>query len=364
MVKTAKSQHPVIKIFRRKIGQDYPCFIVAEISANHHQNYAEAVELIKAAKRTGADAVKFQTYTPDTMTIDARTKPFIVTGKNIPKLWRGKNLYDLYKIAYTPWEWFPKLKKIAKKENIIIFSTPFDETAVDFLESLDVPCYKIASYEALDVPLLRKVASTGKPIIISHGFYSLEDVEFSIKTLREAGARQIAVLYCVTQYASMAPIKNINLNTMLDIRKNFKVVCGFSDNNAGIEMPIIAASAGASIIEKHFILDRKSGGPDARFSIEPYEFRSMVNTIRHNDKIMGKVNYGPSGKEAKEIKRYCRSLFVVKTIKKGEALTPENIRSIRPNAGLSPKYWDKIIGKKAASDITAGTPLSWKLIMK
>src|SRR3989344_1157622 len=175
-----------IKIGKREIGKDYPCFIVAEISANHHQNFDEAVNLIKAAARAGADAVKFQNYTPETMTIDARTKPFIVTGKDIPKLWRGKNLYDLYKIAYTPWEWFPKLKKIAKKENIIIFSTPFDETAVDFLEKQAVPCYKVSSYESLDVPFLRKVASTGKPIIISEGFYTLDDVDFSLRTLRAA----------------------------------------------------------------------------------------------------------------------------------------------------------------------------------
>lgn len=353
-----------IKIGKRRIGKDYPCFIVAEISANHHQKFDEAIQLIKSAAKAGADAVKFQTYTPDTMTINSRSRYFLVKGSKIPNNWKGKNLYDLYETAYTPWEWQPKLKKIAEELGLIFFSTPFDETAVDFLESLDVPCYKIASYEALDVPLLRKVAATGKPVIISQAFFQLADVEFSLNTLREAGAKQIAVLHCVSQYSDNPKPEEMNLATISNIRERFDVVSGFSDNNAGIEIPLVAAMAGASIIEKHFILDRASGGPDARFSIEPYEFKSMVNTIRHNEKIMGKVHYGPSGKEAKEIKRYCRSLFVVKNVKAGEVLTQENIRLIRPGYGLSPKYWGEIIGKKAASDIKTGTPLSWKLIMK
>lgn len=351
-----------IQIGKRKIGPGFPCFIVAEISANHHQKYEEAVKLIKVAAKSGVDAVKLQTYTPDTMTINLKTSPFVIKGKNVPSIWKNKSLYELYQEAYTPWEWQPKLKKLAEDLGLVFFSTPFDKTAVDFLESINVPCYKIASYEALDVSLLRKVAKTGKPVIISEGFYPLKDVKFSIETLKNAGAGQIAVLHCVTQYTPSPNLESINLKTISDIKERFKVVSGFSDNNAGIEIPTMAAYAGASIIEKHFILSRKLGGPDAHFSIEPDEMKKMVENIRRFEKAVGEAHYGPSDKETAEVKKFCRSLFVVKDVKKGEKLTTINIRSIRPAAGLSPKFWDQIIGKKAACDIKAGIPLSWRLI--
>jgi len=381
MNKSTNSRHPFIEIAGKKIGLDYPCFIVAEISANHRQKFDEAVRLIQKAAEAGADAVKLQTATPDLLTINSKKPPFIIRGKNLPKIWRGKNLYQLYEVAYTPWEWYPKLAKIAQSLGVILFSTPFGNTAVDFLQEQNVPCYKIASYEALDVPLLRKVAATGKPIIISQGFYPFKDVEFSIRTLREAGANEIAVLYCVTEYTNKPRVKDSNLATMKDIAQRLGVVVGFSDNNGGVEIPTIAAFLGASIIEKHFILSREGEGLDAQFSIEPKELSVMIKAIRKNEetedkvslntlseeavkKALGKVKYGNSTRKAAEIKKFCRSLFVVKDLKKGKKLTSVSIRSIRPAAGLSPKFWDEVIGKKAKVDIEYGTPLSWDLITK
>lgn len=375
------TKHHSIEIAGRKIGQDYPCFIVAEISANHRQKFEEAVKLIKTAAKAGADAVKLQTATPDLLTINSSRPPFIVSGKDLPKIWRGKNLYQLYKMAYTPWEWYPKLQRVADECGVILFSTPFGIEAVDFLEKMKVPCYKIASYEALDVPLLRKVAATGKPIIISQGFYPFKDVEFSIRTLGEAGANEIAVLYCATEYTNKPRLEDSNLAIMKDIAQRLGVVVGFSDNNGGIEIPTIAAFLGASIIEKHFTLSREEGGLDARFSIEPKELSEMIKAIRKNEeakdkvsydalskettkKALGKVKYGNSTRKVAEIKKFCRSLFVVKDVKKGEKLTPVNVRSIRPATGLSPKFWDQVIGQRASCDTQAGTPLSWNLITK
>lgn len=357
-----KIKLPYISIGKKKVGKGYPCFVVAEISANHHQKFEEAVSLIKAAAKAEVDAVKLQTYTPDTITINSRRKHFLVQGKNIPKIWKGKNLYELYQMAYTPWEWQPKLKKIAESLGLILFSTPFDETAVDFLESIDVPCYKIASYESLDVPLLRKVGSTKKPVIISQAFFSEPEVKFSLKTLREAGAEQIAVLHCVNQYSDKPDSSEMNLSMIRELRERFEVVSGFSDNNAGIEIPYIAALLGASIIEKHFILKRNSGGPDARFSIEPDEMRELVRRIKTAESAIGQVHYGVVGSKAKEIKRFVPSIFVVREIRKGEILTSENIQTKRPNAGLSPKFWDGVIGKRTKRDLTIGTPLSWDVI--
>lgn len=359
-----KVNHSFIKIAERKIGQDYPCFIVAEISANHHQKFAEAVELIEAAAKSGADAVKLQTYTPDTMTLDSDKKWFLVGGENNPDIWKGQTLYQLYKTAYTPWDWQPKLKKVADSVGIILFSTPFDETAVDFLEKMEVPCYKVSSYESRDIPLLKKVARTKKPVIISTGYDTFEEIKFSVKTLRDNGAGGVAVLHCVTSYAQKSKAQEMNLATIKDIRRKLKVVAGFSDNNAGIEIPIIAAISEASIIEKHFILRRKDGGPDAGFSIEPQELREMVTRIRFAEKTLGKVHYGPSNETERYNRRYQRSIFVSESIKKGERLTKKNIRIIRPGEGLTPKYWGDVLGKTAIKDIEAGTPLSWDLIQK
>lgn len=352
-----------ISIQGRKIGADYPTFIVAELSGNHHQRYEEAEKLIRKAHKAGADAVKLQTYTPDTLTIDSNKLWFLVNSSDTPSEWNKKKLYDLYKTAYTPWEWQPKLKKLADKLGIILFSTPFDETAIDFLEEMDVPCYKIASYEANHIPLLKKVAKTRKPVILSVGFASLFDIELALKTLRENGTKQIAVLHCVTSYSDKPDLDDINLATIVDIRQRFGVVSGFSDNNGGIDIPIVAATLGASIIEKHFILDRSLGGPDARFSIEPHELKELVKRIRFAEQVIGKVRYGPANAAEKyNGRRFSQSVFVVKAIKKGERLTSENIRCIRPGDGLAPKYFESVIGKAAARDIEAGTPLSWKYI--
>ncbi len=359
-----KSSNISFKIAGRMVGYGQPSFIVAEISANHQQKFKLAVKIIEAVAKAGVDAVKIQTSTPDLLTLDSKAKPFIVKGENIPKIWSGKSLFNLYKNACTPWEWHARLNEVAKKAGIILFSTPFGDEAVDYLEEMSVPCYKIASYEALDVPLLRKVAKTKKPVIISEGFYPVEDVEFSIQTLRDAGAEEIAVLHCLSQYSEKPRLEDANLLTLIEIKKRFGVVSGFSDNNGGIEIPIIAATMGASIIEKHVTLRRRDGGLDASFSLEPRELEEMVKGIRRAEKAIGKIEYGQLTPEAKEAETFCRSLFIVKSVKKGTTLTTVNVRPIRPSDGLSPKYWDDIIGKRAASAITAGTPLSWDLIEK
>lgn len=352
----------VFTIGKRTIGSGHPCFIVAEISANHHQKYEEAVELIKSAKEAGADAVKLQTYTPDTMTIDSDKEWFRVGGSKNPDTWRGKTLYELYKTAYTPWEWQPKLKKIANNLGLILFSTPFDETAVDFLEKMKVPCYKVASYEVNDIPLLKRIALTGKPVILSIGYASLEDVELALTTLRSHGAKDVAILHCVTGYSTTPRHQDMNLRTIQDIRERFGVVSGFSDNNAGIEIPLLAVWFGASILEKHLILKRSSGGPDAQFSIEPEEMRAMVEKIRMAECALGRMKYGPANELEEYNTRFRRSLFVVRDIKKGEHFTVDNVRSIRPAFGLHTKYFEEIVGKVASCDIERGVPLNWDMV--
>lgn len=369
-----------IKIGNKKIGDNHPCFIVAELSGNHHQKFDEAVALIKAAAEAGADAVKLQIYTPDTMTIDSDKEWFVVGGEDNPDVWKGKTLYQLYQEAYTPWEWQPKLKEIAENLGLILFSTPFDETAVDFLEKMNAPCYKVASYEATDIPLLKRIAKTGKPVIISVGLAVLNEVELAVETLRKNGARDIAVLHCVTTYSESPEFGDMNLNTIIDIRERFGVVSGFSENNGEIDVSVTAATLGASIIEKHFIFRRSDGGPDANFSIEPAEFKQMATLIRRAEKegaeavlrdlvskkdverIMGKVHYGPANEGERYNKRFRRSLFVVKDMKKGESFTYENLRVIRPEVGLSPKHLDEVLGKEASKDIERASPLSWDLV--
>ncbi len=355
---------PVITIGKRKIGPGHPCFVIAEVSANHHQKYEEAEAIIRAAKEAGADAVKLQTYTPDTMTIDSDKKWFFLGGKDTPESWKKTNLYKLYGTAYTPWEWQPKLKKYAESLGLIFFSTPFDATAVDFLEKMKVPCYKIASYEATDIPLLKKVASTKKPVIMSVGFAELSEVKESIKSLHAAKAKEIAILHCVTAYSGDPKPEFMNLNTIRDIAERFNVVSGFSDNNAGIETPIASVYAGASIVEKHVTLDRKLGGPDARFSIEPQELAEMVRGIRRAESALGKVQYGPVNRDEKNYKNLRRSLFAVADIKKGEKFTPKNVRVIRPAYGLPPKEYDRVIGKRASRSIERGEPLTKKDIKR
>ncbi len=362
-----------MNIGNRVIGPDNPCFIVAEISGNHHQNYDEAVALIRAAKEAGADAVKLQTYTPDTITLNSDKLWFQVGGEDNPDLWKGKTLYQLYQTAYTPWEWQPKLKKLAEELGIILFSSSFDDTAVDFLEKMEVPCHKISAYESTDFLLLRKVAETLKPVIISFGYSSEEEVKFALTTLRENGAKDIVALHCVTGYSDQPRLEDMHLRNIQDLHDRFGVVSGFSDNNAGIDIPIMAVAVGASVIEKHFIISRKDGGPDARFSIEPEELKEMVSKIRALESgkknqvvpevALGKVHYGPINVIEEYNKRWRRSLFTGKDIKKGELFTKENVRDVRPAFGLETKYFDEIIGKRAAKDIEFATPLSWDLIV-
>jgi len=344
------------KIQNKIIGENQPVFIIAELSANHIQNFDLAVKTIEAMKESGADAVKLQTYTPDTMTIDSDSEYFQIKQGTI---WDGKTLYQLYKEAHTPWEWQSKLKKIAEDLGLIFFSTPFDKTAVEFLEDMDVPAYKVASFEITDIPLIEYIASKGKSVIISTGIATLSDIEEVVSACKKMGNNQIALLKCTSAYPT--PLEEVNLKTLPDLQEKFKTVIGLSDHTLGISVPVASVALGAKIIEKHFILDRKLDGPDSAFSLEPEEFKAMVNKIREVEKALGEVNYELSEKVNKS-RQHSRSLFVVKDIKKGEKLTEENVRSIRPGFGLHPKHLKNILGKKAKKDTQRGTPLTWDLI--
>lgn len=331
-------------------------FIIAELSANHNQKFEIAVESIKAIKECGADAVKLQTYTPDTITIDCNNEYFQIKQGTI---WDGITLYELYKKAYTPWEWQPKLKKIAEELGLICFSTPFDKTAVDFLEEMNVPAYKIASFEIVDIPLIEYAASKGKPIIISTGIATEEEIKEAVDACRRMNNNQIALLKCTSEYP--APVEDANLNTIPLLKEKFNTVIGLSDHTIGTTAPIAAVALGARIIEKHFILDKRLGGPDAAFSLEPHEFKKMVDEIRQVEKALGKASFELNDK-IKKSRTFARSLFVIKDIKAGEIFTEENVKSIRPAYGLPPKYLKDILGKKAKTDIKKGTPLNWDLI--
>lgn len=330
--------------------------IVAELSANHNQSYDLAVETIRAIKDAGADAIKFQTYTADTLTIDCESKFFQI---NHGTIWDGTTLYKLYKNAYTPWEWQPKLKKIANQLGLICFSSPFDVSSIDFLEKMDVPAYKIASPEIVDIPLIKYAASKMKPIFISTGIASLSDIELAINTCKSVGNDQIVILKCTSAYPT--PLNEIDLKTIPNIKDTFNVEVGLSDHTMSSTASLGAVALGARVIEKHFILDRKIGGPDSFFSIEPSEFKQMVISIREMEHALGTINYTLSEK-MKEISKFKRSLFAVNEIKKGDIFTLENIRSIRPGFGLEPKYLDEIIGKVAKMNIQKGTPLKWEMI--
>nr|WP_321496416.1 pseudaminic acid synthase [uncultured Methanolobus sp.] len=345
-----------IKIENRQIGDNHPVFIIAEVSANHLQKYDLAVKTIKAIKGSGADAVKLQTYTPDTITIDCNNEYFQIEHGTI---WDGKNLYNLYEEAYTPWEWQPELKKVAEEMGLICFSSPFDKTAVDFLEKMNVPAYKVASFEITDIPLIEYIASKGKPVIISTGIATLSDIEEAINACKRMGNTQIALLKCTSAYP--APLEEINLNTIPNIKDTFKTVVGLSDHTLGISVPIASVALGTKIIEKHFILDRSMGGPDAAFSLEPHEFKAMVDSVREIEKALGEVTYDLTEK-ARNSRDFSRSLFVVEDIFAGEKFTEKNIRSIRPGYGLHPRYLPNIIGKKAKSSLKKGTPLKWEFV--
>lgn len=346
------------KKFNMKIGNKYisesdAVFIIAELSANHGQKLEVTVETIKAAKRAGADAIKLQTYTPDTITIDCDNEYF--TNILNDTIWEGRKLYDLYKEAYTPWEWHKELFRVAKEEGLICFSTPFDKTAVDFLEKFNPPVYKIASFEIQDIPLIEYAASKGKPMIMSTGIAELEDIELAVKTCRAVGNNDIILLKCTSSYP--APIEEANLLTIPNLKKRFGVEVGLSDHTLGIVAPVVAVTLGARVIEKHFILDKSIGGPDASFSLDEKEFTTMVQAIRQAEQAVGKVTYELSDK-VKASRKFARSLFVVKDVRAGETLTEENIRSIRPGFGMHPKYLNKILGKKAKIFLERGKALS------
>ena len=345
-----------MKIQNYTIDKESPCLIIAELSANHNGSLDVAIETIKAAKRAGADAIKLQTYTPDTMTIDHDNSHFQI---NEGTLWDGKTLFELYGEAYTPWEWHETLFRVAEEEGLIYFSSPFDLTAVDFLEKFDVPAYKIASFEIQDIPLIEYAASKMKPIIMSTGIANKDDIQLAVDTCRKVGNNEIILLKCTSSYP--APLKLANLNTIKDLKKYFDVEVGFSDHTYGVLAPVVATTLGAKLIEKHFILDKSIGGPDADFSLDENEFTKMVNAVRDTEKLLGIVSYEVTEK-VKKNRKFARSLFVVEDVKKGDELTKNNVRSIRPGNGLHPKHYKKIMGKTFNKDVLRGEPLSHKMI--
>lgn len=349
IIKTPKEQ--------RVIGPGHPTFIIAEISCNHRQNYAEAIRLVKAAAKSGADAVKFQTYTPDTMTLNSDKPWFIVGGKDNPDSWQKETFYSIYEKTYTPWAWQPKLKKLAESLGMVFFSSVFDASAVNFMEKIGVSLYKIASYEVTHVPLLKKIAATGKPVIISIGFASQNEATEAIRTLRKAGTYDIAVLHCLTSYAASPDHATAHLTMIGDIQRRFGVISGFSDNTGGVDLPAIAVLTGASIVEKHLNLRHGNKSFDDRFSVDPKEFALMVKKIRNAEQTLGNVHYGPNNDAERHNRNFRQSIFVTQKVKKGEKLTVKNIRVIRPAYGLKPKYFETTLNKRAKKDIEMGTPL-------
>jgi len=344
-----------MKIDNFEINQSGKVFIIAELSANHNQKIDIAIETIKAAKRAGANCIKLQTYTADTLTINSNKEDFIIKGT----IWSGKNYYSLYQEAYTPWEWHKQLFEVAKEEGLICFSSPFDKSAVDFLENLSVPAYKIASFEITDIPLIEYITSKRKPIIISTGIATIEDVELALDACKRMNNNQIALLKCTSSYP--APIEEANLSMIKDMINRFGVITGLSDHTLGATVPIAATALGAKIIEKHFILDRSIGGPDSSFSMNESEFTAMVKAIRETEKAIGKIDYRLTEKQIKG-KDFSRSLYVVETITEGELFSENNVRSIRPGFGLHPKYLHQIIGKKSNQNIEKGTRFSLDFI--
>jgi pseudaminic acid synthase len=344
-----------ITINDRCVGPAFPAYIVAEMSANHNQDFSQAVKIIEAAKQAAADAVKAQTYTPDTMTIDCDSEPFHIKGT----LWDGRTLYDLYGEAYTPWDWQPRLKEVADELEIDFFSTPFDVTAVEFLEDMDVPAYKVASFENVDLPLLRRIAETGKPVIMSTGMATLAEVDEAVRTIRESGPDQLALLKCVSAYPARP--EEMNLRTIPHLAEMFHLPVGLSDHTLGTAVPVAAVALGACIVEKHFTLSRAIPGPDSAFSLEPHEFSEMVRDIRAAERALGQVCYEVTEQELAS-RALRRSLFVVQDVKTGETFTAENVRSIRPGCGLHPRHLGEIIGRQASRDIERGTPLTWDLV--
>ena len=340
-----------MKIKNYLINDNSSVFIIAELSANHNGNIQIAIETIRAAKRAGADCIKLQTYTANTITLDSEKDDFVIKDT----IWSGKKLHDLYQEAYTPWEWHEELMKVANEEGLVCFSSPFDKTSVDFLENLNVPAYKIASFEITDIPLIEYVASKGKPVIISTGIAETADIELALDACRRMGNHDIALLKCTSSYP--APINEANMVMVKDFAERYKVISGLSDHTMGATVPVVATCFGAKIIEKHFILDRSIGGPDATFSMNEEEFTAMVKAVREAESAIGVVDYTLTEKQVKG-KDFSRSLYVTNTIEQGELLTVNNIRSIRPGFGLHPKYYCSVLGKKVKKKLTYGDRLS------
>ncbi|MCM3654509.1 pseudaminic acid synthase [Metabacillus litoralis] len=346
-----------IEIQGKKIGSNHPPFIIAEMSGNHNQSLERALEIVEAAANAGAHALKLQTYTADTMTLDLSQGDFYISSSS--SLWKDRSLYNLYQQAYTPWEWHKPIFDRCEELGIIGFSSPFDESAVEFLESLNVPCYKIASFENTDLSLIRIVAKTGKPMIISTGMASIAEIDETIRTVRESGCKDIILLKCTSSYP--ASPENTNINTIPNMKDLYKCLVGLSDHTFGTGVAVASVALGATIIEKHFTLSRADGGVDSVFSMEPKEMESLVIETKRAWQSLGKVTYGPTANEKSSLK-YRRSLYVVEDMKAGEVFTKENLRAIRPGYGLPPKYYDILLGKKVIKDIKRGTPVSWNLI--
>ena len=349
----------MIKIGSKTIGAKNSPFIIAEMSGNHNQSLDRALSIVDAAADAGADAIKLQTYTADTMTLDIKKGDFFIDD---PKsLWKGQSMHDLYKLAYTPWDWHKPIIEHARSKDLLCFSTPFDETAVDFLESLEVPAYKIASFECIDLPLIKKVASTKKPLIISTGMATKVEITEAVDAARSVGCKDLILLKCTSTYP--ASPKNTNLNTISHMKKLFNCEVGLSDHTLGIGAAVAAVAVGASVIEKHFTLSRADGGVDSAFSLEPSELSSLVSETKRAFQALGDISYGATEAEKSSRSRR-RSLYIGENMKAGEVLTAKNLRRIRPGNGLLPKYYEKLLGKKIKFDTPKGTPVSWDLILE
>ncbi|NOI15134.1 pseudaminic acid synthase [Vibrio hepatarius] len=346
---------PYITIDDRKIGPDYPPYIIAELSANHNGDINRAFQIMEEAKKAGADAIKLQTYTHETITMDCDSEEFQIHGG----LWDGQTLYELYKGAHMPWEWHEPLFEKARELGITIFSSPFDFSAVDLLEELNAPAYKIASFEVIDLPLIKRVAQTGKPMIISTGMANEEEIAEAIKTAKDSGCKQLVVLHCVSGYP--APAEQYNLRTIADIAERFDVLSGLSDHTIDNATAVASVALGACLIEKHVTMDRNGGGADDSFSLEPPELKALCQDTKTAWQALGRVNYKRTEAEKGNVK-FRRSLYVVKDVKLGDKVTPENVRSIRPGFGIAPKYYDTVLGMKFSSDVKSGTALSFKVI--
>ncbi|GGC07631.1 sialic acid synthase [Marinobacterium zhoushanense] len=346
-----------IRLGKYLVGRGQRPFVIAELSGNHDQSLDKALALVDAAAQSGVQAVKLQTYTADTMTLDVDSGEFFI--RDTDNLWQGQTLHQLYAKANTPWEWHAPIFERARQKGLIAFSTPFDATAVEFLETLDVPCYKIASFENNDLPLIRKVAKTGKPIILSTGMASVGELEEAVNCAREAGCKDLILLKCTSAYP--APVHEANLLTLPHMQALFGCAVGLSDHTLGLAVPITAVALGACVIEKHFVLDRNEGGVDAAFSLEPDELRQLVEQAGQAFDALGDICYGGSASEQPS-KKYRRSLYIARDIKAGQRLSSEDIKCIRPGLGLAPKHWDQVIGRCVRDDVCKGTPLAWSLL--